>query len=400
MRIAIITDDYLPKSTLVHAKMLHELALQFQKSGHEPVVITPGLPTQKERLTKDFVGGVCVWRFRNGKIRGVGKVKRALSETMLSFNAWRAIRKELLHYPFDGVVYYSPSIFFGLLVRKIKRTSDCPAYLILRDSFPQWAVDEGIIKKGSIIERYFRFFETLNYQAADRIGLMSPKNLEQFDREHDNRFDTEVLYNWADINSPCLEEAPSNFRQEWGDKVVFFYGGNMGHAQDMANLMRLAVSLKEKKNVHFLFVGQGDEVPLVKEIIQRESLDNTTLLPSVPQDEFKHILSQIDVGLFSLAYSHQAHNFPGKLLGYMVESKPILGSVNPGNDLLELLSEAGAGHVFINGEDDKLLQAAVLLADNIQVRVEMGKQARSLASEKFSVDSATRFILAGLQTSH
>lgn len=76
------------------------------------------------------------------------------------------------------------------------------------------------------------------------------------------------------------------------------------------------------------------------------------------QNEFKLILKEIDIGLFSLAAHHSAHNFPGKLLGYMANHIPILGSVNVGNDLLDLINHENAGFVHINGEDDDLFESA------------------------------------------
>jgi len=398
MRLAIITDDYLPLSTLVHAKMLHELALQLTINGHELVIITPGLPDQNKRLVRDSVDGITVWRFRNGRTRGVSKITRALNETLLSFNAWRAIHKDVEVTSFDGVIYYSPSIFFGWLVKKLKTKCECASYLILRDLFPQWVIDEKLIKQGSLIEKYFRFFETLNYTSADTIGLMSPKNLELFESSHKNRFNTHVLFNWSDTKLPKLLPEKLNLRKTLGleEKIIFFYGGNIGHAQDMSNLMRLAISLKEKKNIHFLFIGQGDEVDLVKRSIKRESLVNTTFLPSVSQEEFKHVLRQVDIGLFSLAYSHKTHNFPGKLLGYMLESMPILGSVNPGNDLSDVISNAGAGYVFVNGEDNKLREAAIELAFNAQLRHKLGNNGSGLLNHSFSVESAASVITESL----
>lgn len=398
MRLAILTDDYLPLSTLAHAKMLHELALQLAYKKHEVVIITPGLPGQSSRLVKDSIDGIAVWRFRNGRTRGVNKVIRALNETLLSLNAWRAIYKEVEDAPFDGVIYYSPSIFFGWVVRKIKKASQCKSYLILRDIFPQWAIDGGLIKQDSLIEKYFRFFETLNYVAADAIGLMSPKNLELFNRVHKGKFNTHVLFNWADTRQPRLLSEKMNLRQRLGleGKVIFFYGGNVGHAQDMANLMRLAVSLKENENIHFLIIGQGDEVDLVKGYIKNESLKSVTFLSSVSQEEFRYILRQVDVGLFSLAYTHQAHNFPGKLLGYMLESIPILGSVNPGNDLLDVISKAGAGMVYVNGEDDSLCDAAVKLASSVELRERIGGKANDLLHGSFSVESAAGTIVGSL----
>jgi hypothetical protein len=201
--------------------------------------------------------------------------------------------------------------------------------------FPQWAVDEGLIRKGSLIEKYFSYFENINYCAADSIGLMSPKNLTLFTDKYQDKFNSQVLYNWADTNDSLPRNGNADLRETYGlqDKVIFFYGGNIGHAQDMGNLLRLAHSMKEVTNAHFIFLGQSDEVTLVKETIEYQSLVNTTLLPSVSQERYKKILTQVDSGFFSLAASQNTHNFPGKLLGYMVESLPILGSINEGNDL-------------------------------------------------------------------
>ena len=65
---------------------------------------------------------------------------------------------------------------------KLKKLWKAPAYMILRDFFPQWVIDNGILKEGSAITKYFRYFEKLNYQAADTIAIQSPKNLEWFEK--------------------------------------------------------------------------------------------------------------------------------------------------------------------------------------------------------------------------
>ena len=397
MRIAIITDDYLPDSTLVHAKMLHELAVELIAQKHDPIVICPGSIDQKVSLQADNIDGVEIWRFRSGQTRGVGKVKRAINETLLSFNAWRSISTKVREAPFDGVIYYSPSIFFGPLVKKIKKLNNCKSYLVLRDSFPQWAVDEGLIRPNSLIEKYFRYFEAINYDAANAIGLMSPRNLDIFDVTHSQRYNSHVLYNWADDNPSIDDNDYVDVRHELDlyGKTILFYGGNIGHAQDIPNLLRLAESMKSDEKVHFLFVGQGDQVALVKSKIGDGS-SNISFVPSVNQNRFRHILSQVDVGLFSLAYSHKVHNFPGKILGYMVESLPILGSVNPNNDLLDVINDSNSGCVYTNGEDEELLFAANKLANDIEYRKLLGMNARQLLNDSFSVKSAANTIISSL----
>ncbi|MBV2395622.1 glycosyltransferase WbuB, partial [Escherichia coli] len=123
----------------------------------------------------------------------------AINESMLSFNAWRFIGKYIRETKIDGVVYYSPSIFFGKLANKIKENWHCKSYLILRDSFPQWLVDQGIIKEGGLAERYFRYFEQINYDAADYIGLMSDRNKDIFINKYQNKYKVQTLFNWADF---------------------------------------------------------------------------------------------------------------------------------------------------------------------------------------------------------
>lgn len=393
MRLALLIDDYMPDSTRVGAKMFHELACEFVKCGHEVVVITPGI-NQKNPLEKSDLDGVTVWKFNSGPIKDIGKIKRAINETMLSTRAWNAIVSEVNSDYFDGIVYYSPSIFFSRLVIKLKKTCGCKSYLVLRDLFPQWAVDEGLMKQGSLIEKYFRFFEKLNYKAANHIGLMSQNNLTLFNERTANLHQTTILRNWAAFSPFNSQDAGFSYRDKLNlkDKVIYFYGGNIGHAQDMANLMRLARDMQSYSQAHFLFVGQGDEVELINKLVADWKLDNFTYLPSVTQEEFKHLLSEVDVGLFSLARSHTAHNFPGKLLGYMVESLPILGSVNPGNDLLDIVREYDAGDIFINGDDKSLLNASITYLDD-EYRNNKGNNATALLHKEFTVESAAKDLL-------
>lgn len=399
MHLAFIIDDYLPESTRVGSKMLHELALDFISKGYEVTVITPGINHQEKRLDVIQLDGVNVWRFANGPVKDVGKIKRAMNETLMSYNAWKAISSYVTTDTFDGVVYYSPSVFFGSLVRKIKAICNCRAYLILRDLFPQWAVDAGMIKEKSLITRYFRYFESSSYNSADAIGLMSEKNLELFRTIRPELTHTHVLFNWAAVKPVSNVKKIDSIRTRLNlkDKVIFFYGGNIGHAQDMGNLMRLAKGLKDQVNAHFLFIGQGDEVELITYLKEEWSLNNVTILPSISQEDFKKVLAEIDIGLFSLARNHTAHNFPGKLLGYMVESKPILGSVNPNNDLQTIINDAGAGKVFINGDDSGLLACALELVKNISMREKQGDGALNLLKDKFSVEAATSLILYNLK---
>lgn len=399
MRLALVIDDYLPHSTRVGSKMFHELAVYLTQQGHHVTVITPD-SHQVTTLVYEELDGVSIWRFKSGETKDIGKVKRAVNESLLSLRAWWAVRANVDKHSFDGVVYYSPSIFFGGLVRWLCQRCHCPAYLVLRDLFPRWAIDAGMIGEQSLITRYFRFFEHLSYRQAKMIGLTSDNNIKVFNQEG-NHHPTQVLRNWAALTPVTQFPAsyvPLRQRLNLQDKVIFFYGGNIGHAQDMANLMRLTKAMSQYPQAHFLYVGQGDEVALINQLATEWQLSNFTYLPSVNQAEFKLLLAEVDVGLFSLSVEHTSHNFPGKLLGYMVQQLPILGSVNQGNDLMEIVNAHGAGVIRLNGDDAGLYQAAKQLLQDAAYRQQLGQQAKELLQREFSVAAAAEAIVQSLSS--
>ena len=375
---------------------MHDLAVELMRQGHAVTVVTPK-PRSAQILHLVSMDGVTVCYFRSGAIKNVSLVRRAINETLLSYHAWRAGKSYFRANPHDLIIYYSPTIFWGRLVRRLKKLWGASSYLVLRDIFPQWVVDNGILSPYSPVTGYFTLFERLNYRAADRIGLQSPLNLQWFRKKYGEIRPLDVLYNWS-----CIEDVPAQgnaCRTKLGlsDKVVYFYGGNIGHAQDMMNIVRLAIRMRKFERAHFLLVGAGDEVKLVRAEIGRHNLDNVTLLPPVSQIEYREIMAECDVGLFTLHRDHVTHNFPGKLLGYMAHEKPVLGSVNPGNDLQELMEQSGAGLITVNGDDDGLFYNAMRLFNDIELRKNMGKAARQLLIGRFSVQVAVQSILHGFE---
>ncbi|MCW7472061.1 glycosyltransferase WbuB [Leptospira levettii] len=396
MKILIIVDDYLPKSIKVAGKMMHELALEFFHSGYVVTVVTPD-PDLKESYKIEGLDGINILRFRSGRIKNVSKPIRLINEILLSFRSVKALSHWLNANPHDFIIFYSPTIFWSGLVHYLKKIWKSPAYLILRDFFPQWVIDNGIISKHSMLAYLFRFYERKLYATADVIGIQSPANLKWFSEVNPNLRNTQLLYNWASplVNTNNPKQIDIRKRYDLSDRIIFFYGGNIGHAQDMKNLLILAERMLIFSNVQFLFLGAGDEFQLVQDTILSKNLSNCLLLESVSQDVFTSILTQIDVGLFTLHPDHKTHNFPGKILGYMQVGVPILGAVNQGNDLKTVIEEGNAGFVSNAGDHESLYQNAVTLL-NTNLRKTMGKNAKYLLDTTFSVKTTVENILHSL----
>jgi glycosyltransferase involved in cell wall biosynthesis len=392
MRILLLVVYYLP-STMSSAKLIHDLATEFLRLGHEPVVVAPD-----ENILEDTEitceNGIKILRVRTGKIKTASRLVRGFNEARLSKIIWEKGRRFFEENPCDLIVYYSPTIFFGSLVMRLKKYFACPSYLILRDIFPQWALDAGVLSHG-MVYKFFKLKERQNYEAADIIGVQSPANLCYFEENGlDKKYHLEVLFNWTALVEENVQ--PTAYRERLGlqGKVVFFYGGNIGVAQDMDNIIRLAKNLRGEEAAYFLLVGDGSEVPRFKASIASNRLTNIAIHDAVGQREYLSMLSEFDVGLISLDCGLRTQNFPGKMLGYMYHSMPILASINPGNDLKDILEGQKAGLVCMNGEDDLLAAHAGRLVRDENCRRQLGKNARTLLEGTFSVSRAAGQILS------
>jgi glycosyltransferase involved in cell wall biosynthesis len=395
MRILLLVDCYYPNSKS-SATQMHDMAMELHRQKHEVIVLTPSdRISSNVEVTREF--GSQVVRVKTRNIKGAWRAFRALEESRLSSVLWRRAKSFLLQHPVDLILFYSPTIFWAPLVRRLKSHWHCPAYLILRDIFPAWAVDAGLLRKG-LIYRFFHRKEILQYEVADRIAVQSPANLRYFAREFpSHRYHLEVLYNWISLRME--DSLVTNYRDQLGlrGKVVFVYGGNLGVAQDVDNIVRLAQRLVQNGHIHFLLVGEGSEVPRLRRLLVEKSLHNIQILPSVRPPEYLAMLSEFDVGLLSLDRRLKTHNVPGKLLGYMYWCKPTLASINPGNDLFEILGKNQAGVCLLNGDDDGLCAAALRLANDPDLRSRMGKNARGLLERLFSVEAAVAQIMNAFQ---
>jgi glycosyltransferase involved in cell wall biosynthesis len=365
------------------------------RRDNQAIVLTPN-DTISRDIEVSAEDGVSVVRVKTGRIKGANNVERAVREALLPGSLWRAARNFLRQNPCDLILFYSPTIFFGPLVRRLKQLWNCPAYLILRDIFPDWAVDAGVLRKG-LVYQFFRRVAEKQYRIADVIAVQSPANLKYFARAFPlEQFELEVLFNWTALSEPRLPETNFRARLSLEGKIVFLYGGNLGVAQDLDNILRLAARLASRPDIHLLLVGEGSEVPRLKKSIEANRLDNLQIISGIPQEDYLSMVSEFDLGLISLDARLSSHNVPGKLLSYLYWGMPVLASVNPGNDLFWMLQDHQAGFCFSNGDDKNLFRAALLLADDPALRITMGRNGRQLLEQTFSVDKAVTQIFKHL----
>ena len=179
MKLLLVSIHYPPLKSSCAIQM-RDLAEQFLSEGHIPTVIVPDENIQTQ-WRKEELNGVNVYRLYAPKIIDISFLRRAINETLLSFYMIKALKKTDIDLnSYDGVIWYSPTIFFGAFIYYIK-ISKIKSYLILRDIFPEWALDLGLLKKG-LVYYAFKTVAHFQYRIADTIGVQTDSNLKYFSK--------------------------------------------------------------------------------------------------------------------------------------------------------------------------------------------------------------------------
>ena len=395
MRIALIADTFPPLRTS-GAVQLRDLSREFVQQGHALTVMLPAADINQPWLIED-VGGVRVLRLRAPKTKDIGYVRRTLSEFWMPFAMRRNLAKcPLAQEQWDGVVWYAPSIFHGPLASALKKASSCKGYLIIRDIFPEWAVDMGLMGRG-LPYRIFDSVARYQYSVADIIGVQTPGNLTYFhDWSKGAGKHLEVLSNWL-ADTPAAGCSISLANTSLAGRRVFVYAGNMGIAQGMGILLDLAERLCARQDVGFLFVGRGSDAKKLSANARARKLNNVLFHDEIHPDEIPGLYAQCFVGLVALDPRHKSHNIPGKFLTYMQNGLPVLANINADNDLAGLIRQAGVGRVSENGSIETLAQLANDLIDSVPADTGIKDRCRALYTDLFSPETAVKKIVAALR---
>lgn len=394
LRIALIADTFLPLRTS-GAVQLRDLSRELVRQGHQVTVMLPCVE-QSEAWRIEEMDGVQVLRLKAPATKDIGYIRRTLNEFLMPFfMKANLLKSPLANKKWHGVVWYAPSIFHAPFASFLKKKSHCKAYLIIRDIFPEWAVDMGLMKRGGLPHRVFQLIARYQYSVADTIGVQTPGNMKYFESWAANTSKKlEVLQNWlgepANVTCTiCLDET------HLAGRKIFVYAGNMGVAQGMDIVLDLAEKMQTRTDVGFVFVGRGSEAARLQQKSKILGLNNTLFFDEIHPDEIPDLYSQCNVGIVALHPKHNSHNIPGKFITYMQSGLPVLANVNTGNDLAQIIRDERVGEVCESNQVSELHALAEQLCKH-QQRPAFENKCQQLFNRKFSAESAAQQIAAAL----
>ena len=394
MRIALIADVFPPLRTS-GAVQLRDLSIEFARQGHQMVVMIRSSEITTP-WTLDELQGVQVLRLRAPKTKDINYVRRTINEFLMPFYMLKNLRRSpYADAKWDGIVWYAPSIFLGPIANALRKASGCKSYLIIRDIFPEWAVDMGLMGRG-LPYRFFKLIERYQYSVADIIGVQTPANIPYFSGEiNPKKSKIELLQNWL---SPAYEIGCTIQVSETplAGRTIFVYAGNMGVAQGLGIILELAKELQNRPEFGFLFVGRGSDVKQLRDYAIKHNLQNVLFFDEIDPTEIPSLFAQCHVGIVALDPRHKTHNIPGKFLTYMQAGLPVLALINPGNDLEQMVNDNNLGRVCTNHSLVALKKTFLDLANELHQYDEIAVRCKKISDDLFSTKTIVRQIVDAL----
>ncbi|WML55187.1 glycosyltransferase family 4 protein [Neobacillus sp. PS3-12] len=372
-----------------------DLAEALHEAGHRITVAVSEQARNKKNTEIKKERGFDVLRIVTGNYYDVGFIEKGITTLKIPILMKKGIKEYLGNRKFDFVLFESPPVTNAGLVVWAKNQFNCPSYLMLKDIFPQNAVDLGIIKENSILHRYFAAKEKRLLQTADFIGCMSLAN-KKYVLEHNvwiNPEKVEIFPNTKKLtNKINLDEFP--MREKYGipeKSCVFLFGGNMGKPQYIDFLCEVVKGCKNEEDMFFLFIGRGTDRYKLEQAIKEYGINNALLIENLPRNEYEQITSECDVGLILLDPRFTMPNYPSRILSYMEYAKPVLAATDKVTDIKGLIEEANCGEWVWSGDIKSFIDKAKEMGKSERLSV-MGANGRRYLEDNFKLKHSVKIL--------
>lgn len=380
---------FLTMSTMVnHIQsngIYNDLMRKFRDEGHEVYIIYPnerkyGLPTALKEEE-----GIHSLAVRTLNVQKTTVIEKGIGQLLLESQFKSALKKYFDGVKFDLILYSTPPITFNSVIKYAKKRSGGKAltYLLLKDIFPQNTVDLGMMTKSGlkgILYRMFRKKEEELYRITDYIGCMSPANVEYVLKHNPSvdRAKVEVAPNSYDVPAAYDAVDKESIRKKYNlptGRPVFLYGGNMGKPQGIPFLVECMKAVKDRKDCHFLLVGDGTEYTKLESFVAENQPKSISVFRRLPKADYDALAAACDVGLIFLDYRFSIPNYPSRLLPYLIGKKPILAATDPNCDTGLIAEENGYGFYCPSNSVEEFVKAVdKILASDIKQMGENGYQ--------------------------
>ncbi|HEU4788935.1 MAG TPA: glycosyltransferase family 4 protein [Flavobacterium sp.] len=395
MNILFLTLDKI--ESLEERGIYTDLLRKFRDEGHEIFVIIPSERRDKKKTSLLKGEHLSILSVRTFNLQKTNIIEKGIGTLAIEYQFLKALKKYFSNEKFDLVLYCTPPITFFEVIKFVKKRDNAYAYLLLKDIFPQNAIDMKMLKNGGFLHRMFLKKERKLYELSDTIGCMSEAN-----KNYVLTHNPMITANKVEVNPNSIEpivfvqtlEEKIRIKQKYGlplNKKVFAYGGNLGKPQGVDFLLE-TITATTNPDVFFLVVGNGTEYDRIFKWFENKQPQNAIVLPGLPKQDFDMLLNACDVGMIFLHKDFTIPNFPSRLLSYLEMKMPVIAATDPNTDIGSIIEKNSCGHWVLSG-DISGMQTAIntICSDEINFN-QIKENAWSLLQREYKVDYSYQLI--------
>ena len=328
-----------------------DLLRRFRDEGHKVYVVTPSERREGRKTSVIDENGIKILSVRTLNVQKTSIIEKGIGQVSIEFLYKRAIKKYFKDINYDLILYSTPPITLSKVIEFAKKTNpSAKTYLLLKDIFPQNAVDMGMISKSGvkgILYKFFRAKENKLYALSDYIGCMSPANINYL-LEHN----PEIALDKVELAPNSLELvecdgiANKDVLEKYNipiDKPIFIYGGNLGVPQGIPFLIHCLEENADREDCHFVVVGSGTYYTKLAQWYANRKPKAVSVMKGLPKEDYDLLVQACHVGLIFLDYRFTIPNFPSRLLSYLENKMPVIACTDPNCDTGSIAEANGFG---------------------------------------------------------
>jgi glycosyltransferase involved in cell wall biosynthesis len=366
-------------------------ATELKRQGHEVKVVTamPNYPTGKifkeyrgRWVIREEIDGIQVfrsWIYAAQSARLFPRLMNYFSFCLSSLLAFRWMGKP------DVIFVDSPPLFLCLTGLLLARLKGATWVMNVSDLWPDAVADSGLVQSSLLLNMAGKL-EKFLYSTADFVSSVT-EGICKILAEDKGVPESKILFLPIGVDTSLFQprSADQALLDQWklNGKSVFLYAGRIGHSQGLSLVLQAASSLRHRKDIAFVLLGDGP----VKEELKVESvklgLANVLFIDPVPLSEMPRWWS-ITRGALVLLKDQSIHLSarPSKSLPAMASAVPVVFSGL--GEMARIISEANAGVVVAPEQVEPLVNEILRLTDDAALARELGENGRRLCELEFS----------------
>ena len=397
MKLLLVSEFFYPYKTSTQ-KILTELSEDLVDQGMEVSVLTTknAYREEKQELSKyEEYKGIKIKRIFSSSFNRDSKVGRILNYATFIGSVFGNL---LFKSDYDKVLFVSnpPLVpYIGYLMKKFKNKNY--VYLV-HDIYPDVAEKLEVIKKGSLISKAMDYVNKKIYVNAEKVIVLGKDMQSVIEGKGVNPSKISIVTNWADANNTYKNEVDSSYLEKYNmkDKFNIVYTGNISKVHSIDSILEVANYFKERKDIMFTFVGDGNRKDYIKEFKSKNNLDNIQVLDYMFGDDYNNMLNSADVFISTLQKGIEGLGVPSKTYTYMSVSKPLIAIMDEKSEIGSMVKEHKLGGQFASEDIGGIVKFVEELKDDKELYSELSNNVKEIFEENYERKKVTKLFYKNL----